>query len=414
MRNLTRRTAVLAGAVAVTVGTWAGVTAAEPPPHSVGGSWTSAPAASRCSPGTAPGVGFYNGKVCIGTTRVRGGFAMIDPARPGLSCGLLKNPDFGTAGGGPGARFTQTGSTWGNGKPGNLKTACVDAMYAAGEMWDMLRDWFGRNGFDGHGHAAAIGVGLKYNGAFFFPEDEETGTPRYVALGRVCTPYEIEPFTDSCQHPDPLGRQRTSMDVVAHEFGHLVFATTPGGASVENFETRALNEGASDIWSQLTIAFADNPLVPLTFTRGSQFGEPFRIMYQPSLAGGADCWSKNLQEVTEGDVYAALGPFTHWFYLLAEGTAPVGHPASPTCDGSTLSGLGIRLAGKIFYNGLLLKTPDWEYRDARRATLTAAKRLFPGSCTVFDKVKAAWNAVSVPAGRGEPACTTRKGVAVTG
>jgi hypothetical protein len=37
-------------------------------------------------------------------------------------------------------------------------------------------------------------------------------------------------------------------------------------------------------------------------------------------------------------------------------------------------------------------------------TLQAAKSLYPGSCTEFNTVKAAWNAVSVPAQSGEPTC----------
>jgi Zn-dependent metalloprotease len=274
-------------------------------------------------------------------------------------------------------------------------------MYAAGEMWDMLGAWFGRNGLDGQGHAAGIGVGWQADNAFFLPES------RAVILGRVCVPdTDPEVFPPPPCEPDPLGRQRSSMDVVAHEFGHMVFDTTPGGFHPYIFENHALGEGAADIFSQLTIAFANNPRVPLTYTRGSQFGEPYRIMYHPSLVGHEDCWSPDLADITKHNAYAAAGPFNHWFYLLAEGSAPVGRPASPTCDGSTLTGLGIRLAGKIFYNGLLLKTPTWQYRDARWATLTATKQLFSGSCTVFDKVKAAWNAVSVPAGPDEPTCTT--------
>jgi hypothetical protein len=36
--------------------------------------------------------------------------------------------------------------------------------------------------------------------------------------------------------------------------------------------------------------------------------------------------------------------------------------------------------------------------------LQAAKNLFPGSCTEFNAIKAAWNAVSVPAQRREATC----------
>lgn len=364
---------------------------APPSPPSAGRSsaWGSTP--SRCSPG-APGLGFYNGKVCIGTTRLPDGrFAMIDPARPGLRCG--PEPD--------GARFepfTQRNNTWGNGKPANLKTACVDAMYAAATQWDMLRAWLGRNGFDGRGHAARIEVGWDKPKALFTPR------PALVQIGFVCR--RLGHF-DVCIVPDPLHRQKSSMDIVGHEFGHMVFDTTPGGYHGDVPENGALAEGTGDIFAQLTIAFANNPGVPLTYTIGSQFGPPERIMYHPSLAGAGapDCWSPDLTDLSFGE---ASGPLNHWFYLLAEGSNPVGLPPSPTCDRSTLTGLGIQLAGKIWYNALLLKTPTWRYRDARSATLAAAKQLFPGSCTVFDKVKAAWNGVSVPARPGEPTCTTRR------
>jgi Zn-dependent metalloprotease len=310
---------------------------------------------------------------------------MRDPARPGLSCGEDEHP------------FTQRHNTWGNGKPADLKTVCVDAMYAAATQWDMLRAWLGRNGFDGKGHAARIEVGYFKPGAFFQP-------PELVLIGVVCRRLATP---SACEVPDPLHRQKSSMDIVGHEFGHMVFDTTPGGRNDAISENTALAEGTGDIFGQLTIAFADNPRVPLKYTIGSQYGPPERTMYHPSLAGhGApDCWSPNVADLPFSG--QASGPLNHWFYLLAEGTTPAGLPASPTCDRSTLTGLGIQLAGKIWYHALLLKTHTWEYREARSATLTAAKQLFPGSCTVFDKVKAAWNAVSVPAPRNEPACITR-------
>jgi hypothetical protein len=52
------------------------------------------------------------------------------------------------------------------------------------------------------------------------------------------------------------------------------------------------------------------------------------------------------------------------------------------------------------------------YFKYRTATLTAAKNLTPGDCTNFNKVKAAWDAVSVPAQSGDPTCTTTGGVTV--
>jgi hypothetical protein len=42
--------------------------------------------------------------------------------------------------------------------------------------------------------------------------------------------------------------------------------------------------------------------------------------------------------------------------------------------------------------------------DVRVASLNAAKNLTPGNCALFNTVRAAWNAISVPAPAGEPTC----------
>jgi len=65
------------------------------------------------------------------------------------------------------------------------------------------------------------------------------------------------------------------------------------------------------------------------------------------------------------------------------------------------------------YNAMLLKTTSSSYLKYRTWTLTAAKNLFPGSCTEFNTVKAAWDAVSVPAQTGDPTCSATGGVTVT-
>ena len=388
---------------------WGAPVSASPLPSapssvSPSGSSTAPSTTHPCSVG-APGLGFFNGAVCIGTTQLPDGrFQMTDPARPNLSCGSLQQD--------PLEPFTQSSDSWGNGQPADLTTACVDAMYAASEMWNMLGDWLGRTGMDGQGHAAFIGVGYHLAEARFRPGGPlvQIGPVPAPTSGSGLDPEEPAPTTAL----DPQGRQYSSMDIVAHEFGHMVFLTTPGGT--DSAEAGPLDEGTGDIMAQLTVAFAGNPKVPLTYTMGSQIGPPLiRIMYQPSLCGPTsticpddvvhpDCYSPEIFTTPNLGEHAAAGPLNHWFYLLAEGSNPAGFPPSPTCDGSTLTGLGIKAAGQIWYQALLLKTPTWTYRDARSATLAAAKQLFPGGCTVFDRVKAAWNAVSVPALPDEPTC----------
>jgi hypothetical protein len=53
--------------------------------------------------------------------------------------------------------------------------------------------------------------------------------------------------------------------------------------------------------------------------------------------------------------------------------------------------------------------PGNETPRDRQPTLNAAKNLFPTSCTNFNTVKAAWDAVSVPAQSADPTCTVGGG-----
>src|SRR6185369_12226887 len=121
---------------------------------------------------------------------------------------------------------------------------------------------------------------------------------------------------------------------------------------------------------------------------------PIRVMYNPSLVGDPNCFSAS---IPTAETHAAAGPFDHWFTLVAKGSAAAGgQPASPTCNGSTVTGIGTQTAGMT-------------YQRYRTATLNAAKNLFPTSCTNFNTVKAAWDAVSVPAQSADPTCTVGGG-----
>jgi subtilisin-like proprotein convertase family protein len=126
-------------------------------------------------------------------------------------------------------------------------------------------------------------------------------------------------------------------------------------------------------------------------------------MFNPSALGDPNCYSDSIPST---EVHAAAGPGNHWFYLLAEGSNPTnGQPTSPTCNGSTVTGVGVQNAITILYNAMLLKTSGSSYLRYRTWTLQAAKNLFPTSCDNFNAVKAAWDAVSVPAQSDEPGCS---------
>ncbi|MGH8794324.1 MAG: M4 family metallopeptidase [Stackebrandtia sp.] len=325
---------------------------------------------------------YYNGRpgaVEFGSTDSGGQFVMEDPDRPGVSCG----PD----GGDP---YTSDDDTWGDGTGTDLETACVDAMYSAAEMWDMMSGWLGRNGVDGEGNGFPMYVGLDMVNAYW------TGSSAHFG------------------HSTDEERQITPMDVVAHELGHGVFQFTPGGAGGAGGgnETGGINEGTGDIFGTLS-EWHDNqsgdgfdaPDYLVGESAGLlNAGEPIRDMANPAAFDHPACWSSDIPNT---EVHAAAGPINHWFYLTAEGTAPGGDgkPGSETCDGSTLdSGIGIEAAGKIWMGALNGKTSGWTYKDARQAALEFAATTDEFStCAEFDQAQKAFDAVSVPTD-GDPTC----------
>jgi hypothetical protein len=217
---------------------------------------------------------------------------------------------------------------------------------------------------------------------------------------------DVNAYYDGTQvqvgHTQSTGEWIGEIDVVAHEFGHGVDDHTPGGISNGNTQ-----EFVADTFGAATEWFANNPTDTPDFTVGERVNlvgsGPIRYMYNPSLAGDDNCYSSS---VPTEEVHAAAGPGNHWFYLLAEGSSPTnGQPTSPTCNSSSVSGVGISNAEKIMYNAMLMKTSTSSYLKYRTWTLTAAKNLDP-TCALYNSTKAAWNAVSVPAQTGDPTCTS--------
>lgn len=315
------------------------------------------------------GSSAWAGTVSIPTSGSGSSFSMTNANASSLKC---QNASGNVT-------YTGTDDAWGNGDATNRETGCVDAFYAAEQERQMLSSWLGRSGMDGSGGWVPIRVGLNDVNAYYDGTQVQVG------------------------HTQSGSKWIGSIDVVAHEFGHGVDDHTPGGISGSGTQ-----EFVADTFGAATEWYANNPTDTPDFTVGEQVNlvgsGPIRYMYNPSLAGDDNCYSSS---TPTDEVHAAAGPGNHWFYLLAEGTSPSdGQPSSPTCNSTTMSGLGIQKAIKIMYNAMLMKTSTSSYLKYRTWTLTAAKNLYPGSCTEFNAVKAAWTAVSVPAQSADPTCST--------
>ncbi|PPK62059.1 M4 family metallopeptidase [Actinokineospora auranticolor] len=298
----------------------------------------------------------------------------VDPIRSGVRC-----VDY--SGGQP---FTKANNSFGNGNATSKETGCVDVLWSTQHEWDMLKNWLGRSGINGSGGGVTVQVGLNQVNAYW--------TGDHIEIGH-----------------NNANQWIGSMDVVGHEHGHAIDQYTPGGAGQE----AGLGEGTGDIFGALTEAYTNEPSPYDTpdYTVGESVNlvgqGPIRNMANPSLVNGdPNCYSSRIPST---EVHAAAGPLNHWFYLLAEGSNPGGgKPTSPTCNNSSVTGIGIQAAGRVFYNAMLLKTSGMSYNRYRTATLTAAKNLDP-TCAQYNATKAAWNAVSVAQQSGEPTCTPQGG-----
>src|SRR4051794_18546441 len=318
----------------------------------------------------------WEGTVSIPTTLSGSTYSMKDSNAPTLVC-----QDAATN-----TTFSKSTDSWGNGNETSRETDCADSFYSAEKERQMLSGWLGRSGMNGSGGWVPIRVGLNDVNAYY------DGTQ--VQIG----------------HTQTGSKWIGSIDVVAHEFGHGVDDHTPGGISGGGTQ-----EFVADTFGAATEWYANNAVDRPDFTVGEQVNlvgsGPIRYMYNPSLAGDDNCYSSS---TPSSEVHAAAGPGNHWVYLLAEGTSPSdGQPASPTCNSTSMTGVGIKKAITIMYNAMLMKTSSSSYPKYRTWTLTAAKNLYPGSCTEFNAVKAAWTAVSVPAQTSDPTCSTGTGNTVT-
>ncbi|MFD5449228.1 M4 family metallopeptidase [Streptomyces sp. NPDC127100] len=334
------------------------------------------------------GRSLYGGTVPLETTRSGSAYQLKDATRGGTYTGDAANQTdlcvlticLSRA---PSAVFTDADNHWGTGTTADRASAAVDAQYGTDVTWDYYRNVHGRTGIagDGKGSSNRVHYGTRYNNAFW----DDTC---------FCMTYGDGDGTTF----GPL----VSLDVAGHEMSHGVTSST--AALTYSGESGGLNEATSDIFGTLVEWYAGNPADAGDYLIGekvvrSGFGRgALRFMDRPSRDGAsADCWSDSVDDL---DVHYSSGVANHFAYLLAEGSGPrtLGGVAydSPTCDGSTVTGIGRDKLGAIWYRALTVHmTSSTDYAGARAATLSAAEELYGAGSTEYAAVGAAWSAVNV-------------------
>ncbi|WP_328934056.1 MULTISPECIES: M4 family metallopeptidase [unclassified Streptomyces] len=337
---------------------------------------------------TGDGKSLYSGTVPLETTLSGSTYQLKDATRGGTYTGDAANKtDLCILGicisRAPATLFTDADNHWGTGASSDRSTAAVDAQYGTDETWDYYKNVHGRNGIagDGKGSYNRVHYGNSYNNAF---------------------------WDDSCfcmTYGDGDGTQLgplVALDVAGHEMSHGVTSKT--AALTYSGESGGLNEATSDIMGTLVEWYANSSSDPGDYLIGekivrSGFGKAaLRFMDQPSKDGNsADCWSSSVGNL---DVHYSSGVANHFAYLLAEGSGAktvngVSYN-SPTCNSSSVSGIGRDKLGAIWYRALTVyMTSSTNYAGARTATLNAAKDLYGVRSSEYAAVGAAWSAVNV-------------------
>ncbi|MFE7189255.1 M4 family metallopeptidase [Kitasatospora sp. NPDC057541] len=322
----------------------------------------------------------YTGDITIDTTaQSGGGYALIDPLR-GHTTKDARNLSASAINAGSGTLYTDADNVWGDGKKFSTDraTAAVDAHANTAWTYDYYKNTFNRSGIknDGKGATVFVHVGTKWDNA---------------------------QWSDSCfcmmtgDGDGVTDPEQVDLDTMGHEMTHGVTSAT---ANLRySGESGGLNEATSDIFGTMVEWYANNPVDTGDYLFSDQSTPPWlRRFDKPSLDGSsADCWSRKVGQL---DVHNSSGVGNHWFYLASEGSGAktvngVGYN-SPTCNGSTVAGIGNQKVAKIWYRALTVyMTSTTDYKGARTASLNAAKDLYGANSTEYNAVAAAWSAVSV-------------------
>ncbi|MEU2631710.1 M4 family metallopeptidase [Kitasatospora sp. NPDC007106] len=322
----------------------------------------------------------YTGTVTIDTTLQSNGlYALIDPTR-GTITKDARNVSASSLNANSGTLYTDADNIWGDGRKFSTDraTAAVDAHANTAWTYDYYKNTFGRNGIknDGKGATVFVHVGTKWDNA---------------------------QWSDSCfcmmtgDGDGTTDPEQVDLDTMGHEMTHGVTSAT---ANLRySGESGGLNESTSDIFGTMVEWYANNGIDTPDYLFSDQSTPPWlRRFDKPSLDGrSADCWSRKVGQL---DVHNSSGVGNHWFFLASEGSGSRTINGitynSPTCNGSTVTGIGNQKVAKIWYRALTVyMTSTTDYKGARTASLNAAKDLYGSGSAEYNAVAAAWSAVSV-------------------
>lgn len=289
----------------------------------------------------------------------------------------------------------------------NGKQPHLDAHWGMGKTLDFYKEKFNRNSFDNKGSIVynivnqpssdTLWLGTLPANAFAI---QVSPFPMVYGMGLNTTPVDNAMLKRQCMKPV------VSIDVMAHEFTHLVTKQNGNGGLQYLGESGALNESFSDIIGISVKKYATGyndwlmgSDIMIYYSNTRSMKNPHNSCDgeapQPAYYGESPYWKdpKSIlcKTCDNGGVHTNSGVQNYWFYLLTEG----GSGTNGTYN-YNISGIGIDKAVQIAYRNLIYYlTPEATFEDARNGSIQAAIDLYGKDSQEHQSVANAWHTVGV-------------------
>ena len=316
----------------------------------------------------------YSGRQTIETEFFEGQYRLHDYTR---ASGGIITKNFNGGFPNPPLDFFDNDNNWTVVEYGNtsIERAALDAHWGAEMTYDYFKQVHGRDSWNDNGSAINLTVGAE-------------GNTSASTLGNI----EFNAFFGNLD-----GKSAASIDIVAHEIGHGVTASSSGLITYK--ESGALQEGLSDIWGACVSNYVN--LGKNIWLHGHEFSiGSHRNMANPKATDEPDTyqgefWIDVNSPFDNGGTHQNGVVLGHWFYLLSEGSSQTDE-INDNGDTFHVDGIGIEKAAKIVYRlETVYLTQKSSYYGARGFGIQAAEDLFGVGSKEAIATKNAFHAVGL-------------------
>jgi len=280
---------------------------------------------------------------------------------------------------------------------GGVPNPIFDAHWGMEKTIDYYKETFGRNSFDDYGSSIYQIVNVPDH---VIPDGNNNAFATYVEGQFGYMVYGMGNGTTNLPFVE--------LNIMAHEFAHLVTHRSQNKGLMYENESGALNEGFSDIFGMCVEKYVTGSAswligheMKIGYSNSRSMKNPYNsldgIAKQPKAYLGT-YWEPSTSdpdpdENDNGGVHQNSSVLNYWFYLLSEGNGSITNEFSNTF---TIQGIGIEKAQYIAYmlNQYYL-TQYATFQDATIGSLIVSELLYGYGSAEYQAVQNAWGIVGI-------------------